>query len=280
MISPLAKFMPVSKAPPDMRAHAFERVSRAIGFVAIALPLVWLIAGVIRFIPPNDLQNSISHFYYIPFLGDFFVGCLIFNGILLLFMFHTNGVPVPGWQNLSSRESLMMRFAGVSSIMIALFPTGGPSDSYKKSELIRVFTQFTKDPLQAGEPIAKSTPEFDFQSLHWLLDLYWHQVFAGVMFAILAYFTYCVFTRVHMDSSRLEGDELTPQKLKRNRYYRFFGIVIAFCIVGLVIGVFGLVIPLDTWDHYNATFALEAFALLAFGFAWLIKGRYFTSLND
>ena len=100
------------------------------------------------------------------------------------------------------------------------------------------------------------------------------------MFAILAYFTYCVFTRVHMDSSRLEGDEITPQKLKRNRYYRFFGIVIAFCIVGLVIGVFGLVIPLDTWDHYNATFALEAFALLAFGFAWLIKGRYFTSLND
>ena len=87
MISPLAKFMPVSKAPPDMRAHAFEKVSRAIGFVAIALPLVCLIAGVIRFIPPNDLQNSISHFYYIPFLGDFFVGCLIFNGILLLFSF-------------------------------------------------------------------------------------------------------------------------------------------------------------------------------------------------
>jgi len=280
MISPLAKLMPVSDASPDMRAHAFEKVSRAIEFVAIALPLVCLIAGVIRVIPPNDLQNSISHFYYIPFLGDFFVGCLIFNGILLLFMFHTNGVPVPGWQNLSSRASLMVRFAGVSSIMIALFPTGGPSDSYSKSELIRVFSQFTKYPDEVGGSIAAATPAFDFQNLHWLLDLYWQRIFAGVMFAILAYFTYCVFTRVQMDASRLKADELTPQKLKRNSYYRFFGIVIALSIVGLIIGVFGLVIPLGTWDHYNATFALEAFALLAFGVAWLIKRRYFTSLND
>lgn len=269
MIQPLANIMPSSNAPADKLAHAFENVSRAVGFIAIALPVGCLLAALIGIIPPDDIQNSISHFYFTPIMGDFFVGCLFFNGILLMFMFHTNGKPVPGWKRLSLTESFLMRFAGFAAIMIALFPTNGASDSYGSQELIRVFV--------SGET---GSPLFGIETLGWIAEWNLHYIFALLMFLTLAYFTTFVFTRDHTTARGTPETPPSDRKLRRNTYYRVLGVAIAVSIALIGLGSSGWVVSSETWDRVNGTFIFEAIALLAFGFAWLIKGRYFDVLND
>ena len=269
MLQPLANIMPSSQAPADKLAHAFENVSRAVGFIAIALPIGCLFAALISFIPPEDIQNSISHFYYTPIMGDFFVGCLFFNGILLMFMFHTNGKPVPGWKRLSIVESFMMRFAGFAALMIAFFPTNGASDSYGDEELLRVFS--------SGE---KGSPLFGIESLGWIATWNLHYIFAVIMFVTLAYFTAFVFTRDHTTEPGTPETPPSENKLRRNKYYRILGASIIISILMIGIGAKGWLGSVEAWDAANGTFIFEAVALLAFGFAWLIKGRYFISMND
>ncbi|MEP5151514.1 hypothetical protein [Planktotalea sp.] len=269
MFQRLTAHMPSANAPKDNLTHAFNNVSRGIGFIALALPLGCLLAGLIRFIPPSDIQDSISHFYYTPIMGDFFVGCLFFNGILLMFMFHTNGRPVSGWKRLSAWESILMRLTGFAAIMIALFPTSGKSDSYGETELLRVFVQ--------GE---KGSALFQIGDLSKLGGLSLHFVFAAFMFASLAYFTACVFTRDHTTELGTPESPATPNKLKRNRIYRVLGAAIAISIVAIGLGSTGTLISEKSWDAFNGTFIFEGVALVAFGLAWLIKGRFFKSLAD
>ncbi len=269
MFKPLTRIMPSSSASRDKLSHAFENVSRGVGFVAIALPIGCLLAALIGLIPPDDIQNSISHFYYTPIMGDFFVGCLFFNGILLMFMFHTNGRPVTGWSRLSSTESFLMRFAGFAAIMIAVFPTQGPSDSYGDAELLRVFV--------AGET---GTAVFEIGALGWAADFPWHYIFAILMFVILAHFTTFVFTRDHTTELDETPSAPTPNKLRRNMRYRLLGVAIIASILLIGAGKMGWFGSVEKWDAYNGTFIFEGIALLAFGFAWLIKGRLFQSLNN
>ncbi len=261
--------MPSSSASRDKLSHAFENVSRGVGFVAIALPIGCLLAALIGLIPPDDIQNSISHFYYTPIMGDFFVGCLFFNGILLMFMFHTNGRPVTGWSRLSSTESFLMRFAGFAAIMIAVFPTQGPSDSYGDAELLRVFVEG-----------AAGTVVFEIGALGWIADFPWHYIFKILMFVILAYFTTFVFTRDHKTGLDEKPSAPTPNKLRRNVCYHLLGVAIIASILLIGVGKMGWFGSVNQWDAYNGTFIFEGIALLAFGLAWLIKGRLFKTLNN
>lgn len=269
MMNPLSEILPSSDAPADKLSHAFGNVSRAIGFVTIALPVGCLLAALISFVPPEDIQNSISHFYYTPIMGDFFVGCLFFNGILLMFMFHTNGKPVHGWKRLSLVESFLMRLTGFAALMIALFPTSGPSDSYGKQELLRVFV--------SGEN--GNTALFGIESLGWIATWHLHKWFALIMFVNLAYFTAFVFTRDHTTDLGTPQTPPSANKLRRNRYYRILGaaIIVSVALIGLA--QFDCVIPSAAWSKMNGTFIFEGVALLSFGLAWLIKGRFFQSLN-
>jgi hypothetical protein len=94
-----------------------------------------------------------------------------------------------------------------------------------------------------------------------------HYVFAGLLFATLACFCLFLFRTTAADK------ELTVQKLQRNRIYSACGIVIIASMLAIAItkllrleySIFG----------FGPVFCFEATSLLAFGFAWLIKGETF-----
>ncbi len=95
-----------------------------------------------------------------------------------------------------------------------------------------------------------------------------HVLFAALLFASLACFCLCLFTRT--DPSR----DPTEQKLRRNRIYRVSGWTIVVSI--LLIGVQAL-LPGEirqTLKPYNPAFWLESVAVVAFGVSWLIKGQW------
>lgn len=90
-----------------------------------------------------------------------------------------------------------------------------------------------------------------------------HYSSAAVFFTLLSYMSVFLFTR--------SSGTMTPEKKKRNRVYRFCGIILAISVAG---------IPIDgiPWVHdriifLKPTLILETVALVAFGVSWLTKGE-------
>jgi len=96
----------------------------------------------------------------------------------------------------------------------------------------------------------------------------WHLVFAGALFAILACFSLFLFTR--------SGGHPTPRKLKRNRIYRWCGVVMAICLVA--IGAYQRSGSSATLLGVPPVLACETLLLWAFGLSWFVKGD--TLLRD
>ena len=97
---------------------------------------------------------------------------------------------------------------------------------------------------------------------------YWvHAGAAGVLFGVLAFFCFFVFTKVPHEQGRAE---MSPAKKMRNRIYRTSGVVIVIAVLSIAIGdqLFG-----EFWRARNLTFWMEALALGAFGVSWLTQGR-------
>jgi hypothetical protein len=86
-----------------------------------------------------------------------------------------------------------------------------------------------------------------------------HLICATLFFGVLAYFSYFIFTK--------QSDNPTPQKLIRNRIYKFCGVIIALCIIA--IGIYKMTVDSET----SFVFWAETFALVFFGISWLTKGE-------
>jgi hypothetical protein len=93
-----------------------------------------------------------------------------------------------------------------------------------------------------------------------------HLTFAGLLFVTLAYFCLALFTITSYATP-------TPQKLKRNAFYRFCGWTILACIA--LIGVVHVPAVKGQVEWLKPVFYLEAIAVMVFGAAWLIKGETF-----
>ena len=65
-----------------------ERVHLIIGYTAFFLHI--MLWGM-TFVDFACFPASISHFYYIPFAGDLFVGSLVFIGMCMLFVYRVDG---------------------------------------------------------------------------------------------------------------------------------------------------------------------------------------------
>lgn len=275
--------MRAASGPPVQRKtlqYGFERTARSIGWFAIVLPAVAILAWWMPFIPPHNLHNSLSHFYYVPILGDVFVGILFFLGILITFFFHTWDNRIPGWDNVSQTETVFLRIAGLCAFGIAIYPTpdGKPTNDFRDGETSRGF-------FAAGESCA--APDFacaleDIPGSAVQLGLPLHAWSAAIMFAVLAYFTLRVFTRPQRAASTIrtaQGRQITEQKRRRNRYYYVLGGAIVVSIVAIGAAFMAPKQPLF-WEAWNLTFWFEALALSSFGFAWLIKAGSVRWLND
>ncbi|MCW9034548.1 MAG: hypothetical protein OQJ97_10040 [Rhodospirillales bacterium] len=96
---------------------------------------------------------------------------------------------------------------------------------------------------------------------------YIHLTCAGLFFMILAYFSYCLFTKT--DPTK----PLTPQAKLRIQIYKFCGLtIIASILLIVVITVF-----FRSFEEFFVSykFWLESVAIFAFSFSWLIKGKSF-----
>lgn len=94
-----------------------------------------------------------------------------------------------------------------------------------------------------------------------------HLISASSFFAILAYISCFVFTKT--------GDDITLQKIKRNRLYKICGTTIFASLV--IMGVVEILPQAaKDWLHaFRPIFVFESISLFAFGISWLVKGELF-----
>lgn len=249
-----------------------QRMGLYVGLAAILLAPVMLLSS--RFLDAC-FYDSISHYYYSRYTGDYFVGTLIF---IAVFLFAYNGRYVA--------EKVMAKCAGVGALLIAFFPTSATGCEGTAEVNGRAFISFSTNAdgsLLAPISITNDNgfiPAFQmFDNLVTipLIDYTVHvETFhfggAAVVFGVLTLFCFFVFTIPR--PGELEVDRtLKPGKARRNGVYYGCGVVMA-ASIGVIIldkaapDVFG-----GAWESSNLMFWMEFGVLLPFGVAWFFKGR-------
>lgn len=209
-----------------------RRLAAFIGLAAIGMPIILALGGTI--LAEQDLgvfRKSLSGFYYETVM----LGD-IFVGTL--FFIGTAMFIYRGW---SEDVALLATLGGLSAYLVALFPADGWY-------------------VVAGDP-----PIFETVSdqIH-----FWAAV---VLFAILAWFCFFVFTKVE-DHQRNTDGTLLATKRRRNVLYRISGAIIVLALAA--VGVGEKVDP-EWATQVRLTYWGETIALVAFGVSWLIQGRVF-----
>lgn len=243
--------------------NASQRLyNNAVGVVAIALPVVMLFSWWLG----HCKQNSISHHYFAPFFGDLLVGALVFIGAFMI-----------AYRSDHWLDQCLSSVAGACAFFVAIFPTSTQGcEAYLEGEnparllvskisvvVIDEKKRFNIEPM-SGDGFDQLFP--DAGTIHFIS--------AAMLFAFLAYYSFCIFTRVKENSQRKGDGSLITVKRVRNGIYHFTGWVIVACMAAIALGKWK---PgwFPNWDAVNATFIFEAIALIAFGTAWLVKGRVF-----
>lgn len=102
-----------------------------------------------------------------------------------------------------------------------------------------------------------------------------HFVFALLLFSTFIFFCLYLFRKTSGIKS------VTKQKVVRNRVYITCGIIMIVCIIGIALASFNVFGKAAA--QYHIVFWLEAIALTAFGFSWIVKGELLwkdTNINN
>lgn len=204
---------------------SFMTIRKGVGVLGIALPVV-LVAGMVFIFDANNLEPSLSHYYYTR-MGSLFVGTLC---AVAFFLYCYKGYDLA--------DRITSRLAAVFALIVAFFPAD-PAPFYS------VMT---------------------FQCPYWVHVV--HFVSASLMFLVFAYISLFLFTKTD-DPTTLPGRR---RKRQRNVVFRICGVVILVVLVGILLDA---TIPAvgSALEAYHPIFFLEAVALWAFGFSWMIKGQ-------
>lgn len=221
-----------------------KRLAAIIGYVALGMPIGLALGGVIlSLFDLGEFAESLSAFYYQEFLlGDIFVGCLVFLGVAMF--------AYQGWH---SKIATLASFCGVCMFLVALFPADG-----------WIMLEEVRPDAFEGETIYETVSD----RIH-----LWASV---IVFLILAWFCFFVFTRVTPEQVGPDG-ELIATKRRRNRLYRVSGTII---LVSL--GATGLAFLLgeEVVRQYRLIYLGETICLLTYGVSWMVHGRVFAPLLD
>lgn len=238
-----------------------KRLSFLVGLAAISMPL--LIGATIVF-GDVHFRDSISHYYYSVFLGDYFIVTLAFIGTFLIV-----------YKGESDMETFLATLAGICCFGVALFPTSGSGVELGIDVNGRIFVPLGAMPASGELPVR--SPGLLLENAFSLFSYagVLHYASAAGLFAFLVYYCFFVFTRFKPEHFTDDG-KVKPLKSVRNTAYRFAGTIILICIA--MMASKSLFKP--TWDNVNATFIFEAFALVIFGATWLIKSKLFGYLED
>lgn len=243
-----------------------KKIALYVGLIAFALPCLLYASS---FVSHFCRMSSISHYYYIPFWGSFFVGCM---GFIAVFLFCYRGHTK--WDNVISS------IGAVGAMCVAIFPTFGPGCSTGYSG--RAFVAYAPNP---DDPLTVPTNAgYDYVVMTLfgkvLNSQFFHFLGAFVMFSILAYFALYAFRRDNgegvMMTKRGEA-EMSSAKTIRNTIYLICGLTILGCMaaIGLTEGA-----PYGTAALFPPTFTFEALALFAFGLSWMVKGRFLRVVQE
>ena len=103
---------------------------------------------------------------------------------------------------------------------------------------------------------------------------YFHYLFAVGFLSMLAYFSICLFTKTNEKKP-------TPEKLIRNKIYRYCGYTITGSIIAMVLFVLSKrIFAYSVPEWLDVIFWLETIAVMAFGFSWIIKGNVILGDQD
>lgn len=233
-----------------------------VGLIAFALPWVMLWA-------PKQFgicfRDSISHFYYEPFLGIVLVAAMASIATFLV-----------AYRGQNFGENVLATLAGFAALGVALFPTTGHGCADQGPFAVRAVLDL---PAQAmsGTTVDPAGALAVFELFPSVGTI--HYVSASVLFGFLAWYCFRVFPRVVVDrQTKAGGAKLTATKATRNLIYFASGSVIVLAalamalnsLAGWLFGASG-----DWWTAHNLTFWCEAAALWAFGVSWTVKGRLF-----
>ncbi|EAQ30007.1 hypothetical protein NAP1_04505 [Erythrobacter sp. NAP1] len=240
-----ARYQPPANYPyardPKLRFDQ-RRLARVVGFIAFAMPVVLGFGGYAL----GRFRVALSEYYYeVILLGDFFVGCLVAIGALLM--------AYRGW---TPKVAQLATLAGIAALLVAFVPMNG---------WIMGCEELADDGTCA------------VQAVRYPVIGYWvHAGAAGLLFAILSFFCLFVFTKIPVDDA--SGQKImSPAKMRRNAIYVTSGILIALGAISIAVaGLLGV----PWWFDNNMTFWAEAMILGAFGASWLVQGRALAPFND
>ncbi|MFK7876868.1 MAG: hypothetical protein AB8B71_13980 [Paracoccaceae bacterium] len=254
-------------SPDDYATINQKTMAFIVGLAAVSLPVVMLI-GALNPWWPSCYRDSISHFYYAPFLGSYFIGVLFFIGTYLL---------VYQGQDPGRREAKLSTGAAFCAYGVAIFPTSGhgcETWAAFESRAISLVTKQAPDSVNLSQRVLPDGEIWGYFSLFPSAE-YLHYASAALLFAFLTWFALVVFTSVDGHQRDPKTGALTPQKRRRNQIYYASAAMMVISILALA-GSFFLS-DKTWWNRYNLTFVFEAIALIAFGISWLTKGGFLSS---
>ena len=235
-----------------------RKLALFVGLIALGLPFAMLFGTVLG----ACFYDSISHYYYAQFWGDVFVGALVFIGTFLIA--YRGGNPA---------ESQIATLAGFCAFGVAALPTSGrgcPLEEFSGRALAD-FERFDDAKFVTVVPASETNSLFEL----FANASVWHFISAAALFAFLAYYSFRVFTRVKKGQC---GEDRAPTAIKRNRN-RIYYVSGTLIIVSMAALGLNALIGFSGWNDLNLTFWFEALALWAFGFAWMVKGRWFFGMD-
>ena len=231
-----------------------KRLTLYVGLVAFLLPTLLLAFAMF-----NDRfcsYDSISHYYFAPMLGSYFVGCL---GFITLFLLSYVGHTVS--------DMWMSAIGGIAAAGVAIFPTSDAGCTYVDSQLARAFVY------PAGSDGGGFT--FDLNAFGGIEASTIHFGSAAALFLILAWFCIWSFRRNNGSGVSDTGDgklAMSGKKQLRNLIYLLcgLGILAAMAVIGLSGDSSA---DASTGGRTQLTFWAETVALYLFAVSWLVKGR-------
>ena len=258
----------------DPAVISFKHMRQAIGCLALALPVLTSAGYALFGAQRLTVLDSISEYYY-TMTGGIFVGTLCMVALFLI-----------AYKGYDDWEDRVFNFAAVLAQLVAFFSMnpepGCPSDlsslpGCQCSPAVQMDAQCP--------PSFTLVFEHKVMLLHYPFFRYIHFLSAGLLFIILGYVSFYLFTRTVRHRDPHTTEQPTRRKHSRNSVYRACGIIIwtslSLYVLYSIINSYYPDIRLIAWltDH-QVLFIVEWICLWAFGFSWLVKGEGVNPLND
>ncbi|MEM1234962.1 MAG: hypothetical protein AAGH70_12635 [Pseudomonadota bacterium] len=256
-------------ATSPVQEKAFQRrTAFVVGLSTLILPIAVIYYDFQS--GPSCARNSISHYFYEPLAGQFFVVLLAFIGGF--FLRYKGERPIDG---------RLAKAGCIAALCVAFFPTGGIGcaedgafdvtigvlfEGLSNVSQIGDFTYALAPVLDAaGEPSPPFTLTAEFSNS---ISNIIHKLAAFSLFLVMAWFTAVAFRRVNADVDRGADGDVTPIKRARNAVYLACAVGMAGAALLIILSFFGVNLVA------RPVFVGEAVFLILGGISWLVKGRF------